>query len=57
MDPGGFQHHVRAVRQGGPEDQYWEDSLSGLPYMKGVGNTVGGGVQETDDYSGDFLPG
>ena len=57
MAPGGIQHPGRAVRQGGLEDQCWEDSWNGLPPVPGGGNAFGGGIRETDDGSRYFLPG
>ena len=57
MDPGGLQHPGRDVRQGGPDNQHQEDSRNSLLPMTGGKNAVGGGVRETDDGSGAFLPG
>ena len=57
MNPGGIQNPGRAVCRCGPEDQRRKDSQNGLPPLPGSGNSVGGGVQETDDGSGTFQPG
>ena len=39
-----IQHPVRAVPQGGTEEQHQEDSRSGLPSVSGRRNTVEGGI-------------
>ena len=38
-------------------DQCWEDSRNGMTPMPGGGDPVVGGVRETDDGRGPFLPG
>ena len=57
MAPGGINHPIRAVRQGGPENKNREDSRNGIPSVPGSRNAFGGSVRETDDRSGDFLLG
>ena len=56
MAPGSLQHPGRAVRQDGPEYQHWKESWNGLSPVSGGRNTFGGGVRETDDVRGFFLP-
>ena len=57
MAPGGIQKPGMAVKQVGLEDQRQEYSWNGLPPMPGGRNAVEGGIRETDDGSGSFLPG
>ena len=57
MAPERFQNLGQPVQQGGAAEKFREDSWHGLPPVPGSGNKVGGGVRETDDERGLFVPG